>query len=321
MFAMAVALQSFVSLRCPNRNPSSYGAMTPRPLSRSPLLQFAPLPARYRPGSMLTSSSKLDNKIPLLSPRRLISRISCVSAPHEESKRSDIDAEKEKRFEIESNEPEEDWQKILKTFKEEAIKTKNTSLDAYAKYSKVAMAILKEASAVLKIQADQAKSDLIEIVHEINEEGKGYLSSSPDSVKEIVEAFSSPNDLKEISNLQDFHVGIPYGSLLAIGGFLWFMFTGSISAIRFGVILGVVLFALSLQSLRLSKSGQSSALLLKSQAAIVAIIFMREWRFYFQRSSFPGLVMTLVSGAVVAFYIYKILTIDKGNGTKLAESE
>lgn len=27
------------------------------------------------------------------------------------------------------------------------------------------------------------------------------------------------------------------------------------------------------------------------------------------------------SGAVVAFYIYKILTIDKGDGTKLAESE
>ena len=62
------------------------------------------------------------------------------------------------------------------------------------------------------------------------------------------------------------HLTTSAGSLLAIGGFLWFMFTGSISAIRFGVILGVVLFALSLQSLRLSKSGQSSALLLKSQA-------------------------------------------------------
>ncbi|XP_039131658.1 protein FATTY ACID EXPORT 3, chloroplastic [Dioscorea cayenensis subsp. rotundata] len=315
---MAVALQSFVSLR--NPNPSSYGAMTPRPLSRSPLLQFAPLPVRFRPGSILSSSSKRDNKICILSSPRLISRVYCVSAPHEESKHSDIGPE-EKRFERESNEPEEDWQKILKTFKEEAIKRKNTSLDAYAKYSKVAMAILKETSVVLKIQADQAKNDLMEIVHEINEEGQGYLSSSPDSVKEIVEAFSSPNDLKEISKLQDFHVGIPYGFLLAIGGFLWFMLTGSISAIRFGVILGVALFALSLQSLRLSKSGQSSALLLKSQAAIVAIIFMREWRLYFQKSSFPGLVMTLVSGAVVAFYIYKILTIDKGDGTKLAESE
>lgn len=56
------------------------------------------------------------------------------------------------------------------------------------------------------------------------------------------------------------------GAFLSIGGFLSFMLTGSISAIRFGVILGSALLALSIASLRSWKSGQSSDLLLKGQA-------------------------------------------------------
>jgi len=56
------------------------------------------------------------------------------------------------------------------------------------------------------------------------------------------------------------------GAFLSIGGFLSFMLTGSISAIRFGVILGSALLALSVASLRSWKSGKSSELLLKGQA-------------------------------------------------------
>ncbi|GMP51495.1 hypothetical protein CsSME_00017703 [Camellia sinensis var. sinensis] len=107
------------------------------------------------------------------------------------------------------------------------------SEEAYELYSKKAMVILKETSEQLKIQAEKARYDLIVIAKEIGGE------KSPEPVKDIVEIFaSSTDDVKEISNLHDFYLGIPYGILLSFGGFLSFMLTGSISAIRFGVILG-----------------------------------------------------------------------------------
>lgn len=56
------------------------------------------------------------------------------------------------------------------------------------------------------------------------------------------------------------------GLLLSLGGFLSFMVTGSISAIRFGVILGGTLLALSVSSLRSQNRGEISPLALKGQA-------------------------------------------------------
>lgn len=56
------------------------------------------------------------------------------------------------------------------------------------------------------------------------------------------------------------------GLVLSLGGFLTFMVTGSITAIRFGMILGGVLLALSISSLRAFKRGESLPLALKGQA-------------------------------------------------------
>ena len=55
------------------------------------------------------------------------------------------------------------------------------------------------------------------------------------------------------------------GVILSVGGFLSFMLTGSIPAIRFGVILGGALLALSISSLRAYKKGESLPLALKGQ--------------------------------------------------------
>lgn len=56
------------------------------------------------------------------------------------------------------------------------------------------------------------------------------------------------------------------GFVLSVGGFLLFMLNGSISAIRFGVILGGTLLALSVSSLRSWKKGESVPLALEGQA-------------------------------------------------------
>lgn len=55
------------------------------------------------------------------------------------------------------------------------------------------------------------------------------------------------------------------GVALSVGGLLSFMLTGSIPAVRFGVILGGALLALSISSLRAWKRGESLALALKGQ--------------------------------------------------------
>ncbi|XP_039045450.1 protein FATTY ACID EXPORT 3, chloroplastic-like [Hibiscus syriacus] len=167
------------------------------------------------------------------------------AASHDESKHSEIDVERENGEES-SN---EEWKQASEAVREQALKMQSVSLEAYEIYSKKALVTLKETSEQLKIQAEMAKHDLIENVKEIGGQGKVYLStaaenSSPE-IKEIVETFSSysADDFNDISKILDFHVGIPYGIILSVGGFLSFMLTGRISAIRFGVILGGALLA------------------------------------------------------------------------------
>lgn len=54
--------------------------------------------------------------------------------------------------------------------------------------------------------------------------------------------------------------------MLVAGGLLWFILTGSTAAIRFGVILGGVLLALSVSSLKVWKQGKSSIPYIQGQA-------------------------------------------------------
>lgn len=93
------------------------------------------------------------------------------------------------------------------------------SPDAYEEYLKKATVVLKETSEQLKIQADKASEDLSVIAKELGEEGKVYLSAaaenSPEPVKDIVETFaSSMDDVKDVSEVLDFYVGIPYGKVI-----------------------------------------------------------------------------------------------------------
>ncbi|KAK9986307.1 hypothetical protein SO802_031258 [Lithocarpus litseifolius] len=212
-------------------------------------------------------------------PRRFIV---ASSASHEDSKSQEIEVEKGKDdHNLGAEDSQEVWKELLESFKEQALKMQSVSQEAYELYSKKAVVILKETSEQLKIQADKARDDLIEIAKELSEEGKVYISTaaenSPEPVKDIVETFNMPTeDLKEISRVHDFRVGIPYGLLLSVGGFLSFMLTGNIAAIRFGVILGGTLLALSVSSLKSYKRGESFPLALKGQAAIASIIFLRE---------------------------------------------
>ncbi|XP_038721323.1 protein FATTY ACID EXPORT 3, chloroplastic-like [Tripterygium wilfordii] len=247
-----------------------------------------------------------------LDSRRSCNRIVVASAASHEESHSEIEVEKENdNAKKQVEESEEAWKQTLESFKEQALKMQSVSKEAYKIYSKKAIFILKETSEQLKVQADKARHYLRVLAFEISEDGKEYLSTavenSPEPVKKVVETFtSSADDWNNVSKLREFHLGIPYGLVLSVGGFLSFMLTGSISAIRFGVILGGALLALSVQSLRSYERGEPHDIALKGQAAIAAVIFLREISFLSQRPSFLTCFPVFISGAAMAFYVYKM---------------
>ncbi|XP_027928676.1 protein FATTY ACID EXPORT 3, chloroplastic [Vigna unguiculata] len=241
------------------------------------------------------------------------------TASHQDSEHGEIEVEKEREARSGSEESQEAWKQALDTFREQAEKFQGVSQEAYELYSKKAGVILKDTTEQLKVLAVKTKDELSTAAKEITDEGKEYLSAATESspeVKDIVETFTAPSDdIQKLSGLRDFYVGLPYGLLLSLGGFLSFMVTGNLAAIRFGVILGGSLLALSILSLRSYKRGRSSALALKGQAAISSILFLREINSIGKGSSY---FTALISGAVVAFYIYRIvLERSQQNGTNL----
>ncbi|GKV53039.1 hypothetical protein SLEP1_g59589, partial [Rubroshorea leprosula] len=85
-------------------------------------------------------------------------------------KHSEIEVEKEKEdLDFQAEESEEAWKQTLASFKEQALKMRSMSQEAYEIYSKRAMIILKETSEQLKIQAEKARNDLTEAAREISE--------------------------------------------------------------------------------------------------------------------------------------------------------
>lgn len=295
--------------------PLRRAAATPRAAAPPPpSLRLAPLlrPRACRLSVASENGPPKGLRFGLLSLDRRSSSFVAFAASHEES-RSELDVERESDEDLETKaeESEEAWKQTLDAFKEQALKMHSISQEAYDIYSKKAVVILKEASEQLKIQAEKARYDLTIVAKELSEEGQEYLSvaaeKTPEPVKEIVETFSTPTeDLNDISKVQDFYLGIPYGLILTAGGFLSFMLTGSISAIRFGIILGGTLLALSVSSLRSYKRGKSSPIALTGQAAIAGILFLRETRFLSQRLSPFSFLTTAISGGMLVFYLYKM---------------
>ncbi|KAL4572572.1 hypothetical protein LXL04_019352 [Taraxacum kok-saghyz] len=312
---------------------NSFGITNPNPselcskrapieaLCSSPSLsRFTPL-LRARSSGVLTLAVSVSGYPKGLRHGLLLSRsnsrnrsIFSFAASHEDSESSEVDIKEEaNRLKESAEESEEAWKQTLASFKEQALKMLNVSQEAYEVYLKKATVVLKETSEQLKIQADKASADLSVIAKELGEEGKVYLSAaaenSPEPVKDIVETFasSSTDDLKDVSKVLDFYVGIPYGGLLTVTGFLSFMLTGSISAIRFGVILGGTLLALGIYSLRSWKKGESTSVALKGQTAIATILFLKDTRLVFTRPAFTRYIALMISGAVLAFYVYRII--------------
>ncbi|XP_065006126.1 protein FATTY ACID EXPORT 3, chloroplastic-like isoform X2 [Musa acuminata AAA Group] len=311
---MATSLHAFVPLR--NPNPNLYATRVVASFS----FPLGAVPRRLDSSNSPLSRRGLGTRLVLVDrrPTKIIPLAASDDEPHLDIKEEESDAE------LNARAAQDQWKEALEHFKTEALKVKAVSEEAYGVYSKKAMEILMDTSEKLKIQADKAQQDLSIIAKEISQEGNKYLAAaaknSPDSVKEILETYASVDELKNISSIRDFYFGIPYGSFLVIGGFMYFMLTGSIPAIRFGVVLGTAILALSVSSLRSWKNGKTTPLLLIGQTAISAIIFCRQWLLCSQRGSFPNLLLLLISGMMAGFYAYRIIIDHYNKGSNVEQS-
>ncbi|KAG6519659.1 hypothetical protein ZIOFF_023157 [Zingiber officinale] len=312
---MAASLHGSVLLR--NTNPNLYGIrVVAAAASPSSAISFplAPAPRGLVPACALLTRKGLGS-LPVPAkwkPKGFVA----LATSHEESRNSDIEVEKDNNdADVNDGGSKEAWKESLERFKVEALKVKAVSEEAYEVYSKKAIEMLMDTSEKLKIQADKAQKDLSVIAQEISNEGQEYLSEAaknyPDSVREILEVYASVEESSNISSVRDFYLGIPYGCFLAVGGFLHFMLTGSIPAIRFGIILGTANLALSVSSLRAWKNGKETPLLLVGQT----VCFMIK-KFTFG----PNHLALLNSGAMLGFYVYRIAIDHYNKGGNVEQS-
>ncbi|EHA8591704.1 putative protein FATTY ACID EXPORT 3, chloroplastic [Cocos nucifera] len=202
---MVASLESFATLRNPNPRPNLCRSRVPQAFCRLSFSSF--LQPEAVPRGLGLAQSSLSKRSPgfrLIAVERWASGPVPFAASNEESKQSDIEVEKDTdNIEKKTDNSLEALQQALEYVKAEAMKAKAMSQEAYEVYSKKAIEILLETSEKLKIHAGKAQNDLSIIAKELSEEGKEYLNATaknyPDSVKDILETFTSYSELKNIS--------------------------------------------------------------------------------------------------------------------------
>ncbi|KAG6513140.1 hypothetical protein ZIOFF_023448 [Zingiber officinale] len=316
---MAASLHGSILLR--NANHNLYGnrvaAALPSSAESFPLVA---VPRGLDPACSLLNRRVLGS---LLVPEKRRPKKFVALAISREDSNSDIEMEKDNdHANLNAGGSQEAWKEALERLKAESLNVKSVSEEAYQVYSTKAIEMLMDTAENLKIQADKVQTDLSVLALEISKEGQEYLSAAaknyPDPVREILEVYASVEELSNISSARDFYLGIPYGCFLAVGGFLHFMLSGSIPAIRFGFILGTSILALSVSSLRAWKNGNETPLLLVGQTGSGCCVLRLNCSNPCTGSG--NVNERRVGGAMLGFYAYRIAIDHFNEGDDLEQS-
>eukprot|EP00246_Nothoceros_aenigmaticus_P005228 TRINITY_DN17132_c0_g1_i1.p1 TRINITY_DN17132_c0_g1~~TRINITY_DN17132_c0_g1_i1.p1 ORF type:complete len:373 (-),score=55.19 TRINITY_DN17132_c0_g1_i1:474-1592(-) len=180
-----------------------------------------------------------------------------------------------------------------------------------------AVATFRETTDLLIVQAEKAKAALAASAQEAADNSKANLAliaeTAPDPIRNIAETvleahFVDSGKQESGAKIHDFCLGIPYGGILTVGGVFWFVASGSLSALRFGLFLGGLVLLLSISSLKAWRQGRSSLPYIQAQALVTLIILVREIRRYTAtRALFPTASVMIASSAMLGFYAYVYL--------------
>lgn len=196
--------------------------------------------------------------------------------------------------------------KVVESFRIEEVKSK-TEL--------AAVQLLQQAevvSAVLKEQADRATGQIQKALEDANTGGAlaEITEDAPEPIKEIAETAISAHSAeaaKKGAVIHDFCLGIVYGGFLVASGVVSFIISGSLEAVRFGILLGGILLASSVGSLNVWKKGKSSSPYIFAQIVCALGIFVREAAIFTQFKQIPSGIAATLSIGMVLFYLYVLL--------------
>ncbi|XVF75735.1 hypothetical protein PTKIN_Ptkin13bG0210800 [Pterospermum kingtungense] len=141
----------------------------------------------------------------------------------------------------------------------------------------------------------------------IEEATKLYPSAEvqiPENTSETIEEHGIIQP-KRAAKIHDFCFGIPYGGLVLSGGIVGFVFTRNPTTLLFGG----ALLALSTFSLRIWRQGKSSLPFILGQAALAAALFWKNFQTYsLTKKLFPNAIYAAISGAMLLFYSYVVIS-------------
>ncbi|KAJ7534596.1 hypothetical protein O6H91_13G101800 [Diphasiastrum complanatum] len=142
---------------------------------------------------------------------------------------------------------------------------------------------------------------------EMEKKNRGSTAKiTPSLVRDIARSTTGQSGFPEnIFAIHDFCLGIPYGCLLIAESLLWFIATWRTSPFYTGVLLGGLILASSISSLKAWSEGCSSRTQMKAQAALAFIICARALPDVLKtKLLFPNAVVCIISAAMTGFYAY-----------------
>eukprot|EP00271_Cylindrocystis_brebissonii_P015712 TRINITY_DN38693_c0_g1_i1.p1 TRINITY_DN38693_c0_g1~~TRINITY_DN38693_c0_g1_i1.p1 ORF type:complete len:331 (-),score=59.76 TRINITY_DN38693_c0_g1_i1:359-1351(-) len=162
----------------------------------------------------------------------------------------------------------------------------------------------------LRLRTEKTRELMAESVHLTAEEAKKRLGvltdDAPEPIKELATTaiYAHSKDAERRGAIiHDFCLGIPYGLVLATWGALAFLLTGSVEALRFGVGIGGILLAASIQSLQRWKKGKPTMACIAVEAGMTFVLLLKEAAGS-PFSALPSLSSFLISAVMLGFFGY-----------------
>ncbi|KAG9439990.1 hypothetical protein H6P81_020155 [Aristolochia fimbriata] len=114
---------------------------------------------------------------------------------------------------------------------------------------------------------------------------------------------------KRAAKIHDFCFGIPFGGFVLTGGLAGFLISRNPTTLFNGVLFGAALLGLSSYSLKVWRQGKSCTPFILGQAALAAALLWKNLQMYsMTKKVFPTGFFAVVSGAMLCFYTYVMVS-------------
>lgn len=156
----------------------------------------------------------------------------------------------------------------------------------------------------LKNSTDELQRQVENATESLAEASRGHTEKE-EYMPRATESNFNQEPARKGAKIHDFCFGIPYGGFVVGGALVGFFITRDMVATLFGSLLGGVVLALSMTSLKVWRQGKPSTPYILGQAALSLILLARHLQvFSLTKNIFPTGIIALISAAMLSFYSY-----------------